>query len=252
MSHSGSASATADLVLRAIETLVAGFDPGPARVLDFGCGAGALVGELRQRGLAAEGCDFAEVLGDGPYLKAIPEHPYRLPFADGRFDLVVSTSVLEHVRDAHTAFSEIRRVLGPDGTAIHWFPSRWYLPREPHVRVPLANWFWPHTLRTWLGLWALVGVRNPFQEGLPWREVVRRNEVYLRDGVTYRSSREYDRISRSIFTGHEWPMQFYVEHSPGGAARLARRMPFRRASGRLLREVRESMLVQHSSGLAGG
>ncbi|WP_448208708.1 class I SAM-dependent methyltransferase [Azospirillum sp. sgz302134] len=45
-----------------------------------------------------------------------------LPFPDGRFDLVLSSHVLEHVPDDRAALREIARVLKPSGSALLLFP----------------------------------------------------------------------------------------------------------------------------------
>ena len=45
-------------------------------------------------------------------------------FADGQFDLVYSSNVLEHISNLSTALQEIRRVLSNDGLALHAMPSR--------------------------------------------------------------------------------------------------------------------------------
>ena len=45
-----------------------------------------------------------------------------LPFPDGTFDLIVCLSVIEHIPDPAAAFSELGRVLRPQGTAIVGYP----------------------------------------------------------------------------------------------------------------------------------
>lgn len=45
-----------------------------------------------------------------------------LPFADGGFDLVLSSHVLEHIPDDRAALAELARVLRPGGTAILTVP----------------------------------------------------------------------------------------------------------------------------------
>src|SRR4051794_17135538 len=64
-----------------------------ARLLDFGCGEGRLYRAFKSLGYGAYGCDFASELDpDGDRLRLI-EDPYRLPFDDETFDLVVSSQV---------------------------------------------------------------------------------------------------------------------------------------------------------------
>lgn len=215
---------------------------GTERVLDFGCGAGALVQEMQALGFDAYGCDFE--VADHDRLARIATNPYRLPYLDATMDVVVSTSVLEHAQNTEKCFREIHRVLRPGGIALHIFPGKWYLPTEPHIRVPLVNWLWPRRPRWWLALWALLGIRNEFQAGLEWPEVVALNDAYIRDGLCYRSTRFLDRASRRVFGDCAWPMRFYIEHSPGGMAQLGRRLPWPAISGLVAREVRMSFLLQ--------
>jgi len=47
-----------------------------------------------------------------------------MPYPDNSFDCIVAVSVMEHIRDLDTAFSEIKRVLAESGTAIISFPTR--------------------------------------------------------------------------------------------------------------------------------
>lgn len=51
-----------------------------------------------------------------------------LPFADGEFDFVFCTEVLEHITDDARAFAEIGRVLRPNGLALLSTPT----PPAPH------------------------------------------------------------------------------------------------------------------------
>ncbi len=59
-----------------------------------------------------------------------------LPFPDGRFDVVVSSHVLEHVPDDRAALREIARVLKPSGWAVLLFP---YDPRGPTREDPAMD-----------------------------------------------------------------------------------------------------------------
>jgi SAM-dependent methyltransferase len=213
-------------------------------VLDFGCGRGDMVGQLRGMGVNALGCDFADSLGPGEGLHAIERDAYRLPFPDKSFDLVVSICVFEHAQDTHACMAEIHRVLRDGGVALHMIPGKWYLPTEPHIHVPLVNWFWPFPQRPWLALWAIAGVRNAYQRGLSWREVTRRNVAYARDGLCYRTTGHYDKVSRRIFGNSAWPMDYVIQRGTGGSAALARRLPMKRLTGWAIREFRVGLLMQ--------
>lgn len=61
-----------------------------------------------------------------------------LPFADGRFDVVVCSQVYEHVPDAGRMFDEIFRVLAPGGVCYLTANNRLML-MEPHYRLPLLS-----------------------------------------------------------------------------------------------------------------
>jgi SAM-dependent methyltransferase len=177
--------------------------PRGAKVLDFGCGKGQLVEAWQSARFDAYGCDLTGELGDGTRLTAI-EEPYRLPYEDQSFDLVVSHQVFEHVQNPGEAFAEIARVLKPGGASLHLFPGRYY-PIEPHTYVPLGTIC---RARPWLWLWALAGIRNDFQHGLSARETVQRNSVYLRDHTRYLAA------ARSSGTrGHFMPGSWSVRQS---------------------------------------
>ena len=50
----------------------------------------------------------------------------QLPFADGAFDLILATDVLEHLRDDHAALRELRRVAAPGAKLLATVPAyRW-------------------------------------------------------------------------------------------------------------------------------
>lgn len=163
------------------------------RVLDFGCGEGAAVRLLRARGFDAKGVDVIDFWSQTETSSDVRDHlrlasltPYAMPFHGSTFDLIVSHMVFEHVMDYRAVFRELRRVMAPDGVAVHLFPPRWK-PLEPHVYVPLATVL---RSRPYLAFWALAGVRNEFQQGKPWREVTALNYRYLREETHYPSERQ--------------------------------------------------------------
>ncbi len=82
---------------------------------------------------------------------------------------------MEHVMEPESAFREIHRVLKPGGVSLHNFPSKWR-PIEPHMFIPFGGAIQSYG---YMLFWALLGVRNHFQKGLPVREAARRNYLIL-------------------------------------------------------------------------
>jgi SAM-dependent methyltransferase len=114
--------------------------PG-ARVLDVGCGSLGL--RALEPDLDITGVDVLAAPGyPGPFVHA--DAADGLPFAEGSFDLVYCSSVIEHVPPARReAFAaEIRRV--GRGWLVQT-PARSF-PIEPHSLLPGAHWL-PRRLR---------------------------------------------------------------------------------------------------------
>jgi malonyl-CoA O-methyltransferase len=95
----------------------------PNRLLDVGCGTGALTAAMARRYPAAGifGLDLAfnmalkaadRVGKDGFFVNGDAE---QLPFQDGTFDLVVSASTFQWARSLENCFGECCRVLKPGG-----------------------------------------------------------------------------------------------------------------------------------------
>jgi ubiquinone/menaquinone biosynthesis C-methylase UbiE len=100
-------------------------DVAGRRILDAGCGSGALFAGLRDQGAMVTGIDksagMLEVarrrLGDDADLQ-VAELGSPLPFADDTFDDVTASLVLHYLKDWGPALAELRRVLKPGGRLI--------------------------------------------------------------------------------------------------------------------------------------
>lgn len=85
-------------------------------LLDFGCGAGALVRRLRQTGIEAHGLEIERpqiqtaLQPDVRDFVTLYSGDARAPFADDAFNSVVAVEVLEHIPDYETALAEIARL----------------------------------------------------------------------------------------------------------------------------------------------
>jgi len=101
---------------------------GTSRILDAGCGTGALLDALRaQPGREAVGLDFAEAAlqfcRERGYERLVRGDLEALPFAEARFDAVTALDVIEHVPDDAAAAREIARALKPGGILVASVPA---------------------------------------------------------------------------------------------------------------------------------
>jgi SAM-dependent methyltransferase len=109
-----------------------------ARMLDAGCGTGGLILHLRQKWPAARlsGVDVMPVACELAQRRCGPEVEIRqgdvaaLPFADGSFDVVVSSDLLCQIENHTEAMAEFFRVLRPGGLVA--------------INVPAYRWMWSY------------------------------------------------------------------------------------------------------------
>ena len=114
-----------------LEEIEPAVEAGAARILDVGCGTGALAAAIVSRwpGVSVTGVDVSpgmlavaeRELGDLPEaardrVRLARAAADRLPYEDGAFDIAVSSFVLPLVPSRHRALREARRVLAPAGT----------------------------------------------------------------------------------------------------------------------------------------
>ena len=112
----------------------------------------------------------------------------KLPFPDGRFDLILSHEVLEHVEDDLKAVREMVRVLHKGGRIVLFCPNRGY-PFETHGiywrgryrfgNIPLVNYLpraWRNRLAPHVRVYSRADLETLFA-GLPVR-FVRRTVIF--------------------------------------------------------------------------
>ncbi|MEL7156728.1 MAG: methyltransferase domain-containing protein [Actinomycetota bacterium] len=125
-------------------------------VLDFGAGFGRHAFETARRGASVVAVDlagdelattadtFAAMYGAGEITDGISTgvaqaDGLRLPFADGAFDRIIASEVLEHVPDDLGVMAELRRVLAPGGRLAATVPAAipeqicWWLNEAYHA-----------------------------------------------------------------------------------------------------------------------
>jgi SAM-dependent methyltransferase len=114
----------------------------PLRILDIGCGEGALRAALPAR-LAARtvGLDTsATMLGAHPP-PVVQADATALPFAAGAFDVAVAVNVLDHLPEPAVAIAEAHRALATGGTLIAATASRHDSPELAAVWRPSPSSF---------------------------------------------------------------------------------------------------------------
>jgi SAM-dependent methyltransferase len=123
---------------------------GAGKVLDVGSGGRRLARHVTTTDIVARA-----------NVDVVADVCQRLPFADGEFDLVVCTSVLEHVADSIKAMKELRRVIRPGGRL--WLE----IPFIYHFHVSEAGdtadywrWTWQGCLRLMEGFRVLSHGHN--------------------------------------------------------------------------------------------
>jgi ubiquinone/menaquinone biosynthesis C-methylase UbiE len=117
------------------------------RVLDAGCGAGAILAPAAQAAGHATGIEISPSMAErareaAPGADVVVGDAAVLPFDDGSFDVVISGFVIFFIADPTAALREWRRVLRPGGRIVlsTWASPdpRWHEWERP-VRMPYVQ-----------------------------------------------------------------------------------------------------------------
>jgi ubiquinone/menaquinone biosynthesis C-methylase UbiE len=98
----------------------------PATHLDIGSGAGSLIKLLRNNlSIQSTACDYTDTLmnEEGVKVEIANLNTEKLPFADGTFDIVTCTEVIEHLEHYRETIQEAFRVCKAGGTFVVTTPN---------------------------------------------------------------------------------------------------------------------------------
>jgi len=94
------------------------------RILEIGGGSGFQASVVASWGHQLMSIDLPSRPFPPPYLYPVQNYDgINIPAADESLDFIFSSNVLEHVADLPALFAEMRRVLKPDGLALHILPT---------------------------------------------------------------------------------------------------------------------------------
>jgi SAM-dependent methyltransferase len=104
--------------------------PPPLRILEIGCGKGAILSRMNAAGHRCKGIDIdpdivRQCCAAHPELSVEVGSGDSIPFPPASFDVVLSFDVLEHIRDSERHIAEVKRVLTPGGWYLLQTPNKW-------------------------------------------------------------------------------------------------------------------------------
>jgi ubiquinone biosynthesis O-methyltransferase len=138
------------------------------KILDVGCGNARDIVYLVEQGAEVTGIDISEgmvaeakaELEKLGYNKVTLEvgDATQLHYADGEFDKVLCSEVIEHIPDADKAFSEIYRVLKPNGILVLSTPNpkSWYGFDRYVIWEKILRKKWRHPYDHWRSIKQLL------------------------------------------------------------------------------------------------
>jgi 2-polyprenyl-3-methyl-5-hydroxy-6-metoxy-1,4-benzoquinol methylase len=106
---------------------------GKVRVLEIGCGSGSLMHILAEIGYSGQyvGVDIDDRFdhtAQSGFEKTFVHTDVNRFKPEGKFDLVISVSSLEHIPNDHQITKRLAGFVGSGGLQLHFVPSSWGLP----------------------------------------------------------------------------------------------------------------------------
>lgn len=227
-------------------------DAASARILDYGCGDGALIEEGRRRGYDMVGAENYYGDSDARPRSAhvrLLEPDGAIPWEDRTFDAIVSNQVLEHVEHLERAAGEMRRVAKPAAVMLHVFPTRSQAV-ESHLGLPFVHWLPPSSRIRFQYARALrrMGLGFDHWSSGPSDEWSARALAWMDEHVFYRSWREIKRIFRTGWEVRSYtlPQLEWLLQPKSGFAAGATRVALRSGAGRVALERAQWLRIGHA------
>jgi SAM-dependent methyltransferase len=173
------------------------------KIIDFGCGSGDLVAEIRSDNMDAEGIEvdffhesilknFDQDLLTDKKIHVI-NSTERLNELAGKYDLLVSHMVYEHVKDKDEFIRQIALLLNKNGKALLMFPTVEVL-REGHIQQFLIHRL-PNNKFRYLYCQALLGIGYKKSREISIKEYI----VGKFEDIDERCSYEHNKLSIDRF-----------------------------------------------------
>lgn len=113
-----------DLIRKHEISLVIKYLPKNCKILDVGAGNGIQARYLENLGYNVSAIDlYSSQYKPERVFPVIDYDGKKIPFPDNSFDVILSSSVLEHIKELDSFSIEMSRVLKVDGFFIHFVPS---------------------------------------------------------------------------------------------------------------------------------
>jgi len=215
---------------------IAAFPPNrAARILDIGCANGGLLLRLKEMGFAnvcgldlpAACVENTKKLGIEAHYGSVTEHPPGL----GKFDLIILSHVMEHLRDVHQAVRGVERLLQSGGSIYIEVPDA--SEYVSHIMAPFQDFNTEHinhfSMRTMENLMGHLGFsgrgmgQKIFEStpGMPypahygfWSKTKGPSFKVQRDDVLVKRIGEYITRSRAMMDQIDTRLKMVLANSP--------------------------------------